>query len=791
MNNLISLDNFRIHKLKKIIKKITNFSEYMSCLSDEELKLKTVEFKKRLANGETLDNLLPEAFAVVRETSKRILGLYHYEVQLLGGIVIHQGNLAEMKTGEGKTLTATLPLYLNALTGKGAFLVTPNAYLANRDGQEMKSIYEFLGLSVGIRVGDDSTTELSVCEKREIYNSDIIYTTHSALGFDYLIDNLASSIDQKFMRSLNFAIIDEADEVLLDSAQTPLVISGAPRVQSNLYKICNSFITTLIEDEDFIQKREKKEIWLTSKGIDKAESFFSISKMYELSKIELVRHVNLALRAHKIFEKDKDYLIFDEKIVLLDKGNGRVLNMTKLQGGLHQAIESKEGVKITEEMRAMASITYQNLFLIFSKIGGMTGTGKTSETEFIDVYNMAVIRIPTHKPIIRKDLPDKVYTTLPEKIWASVEFVKKIHEKGQPILLVTGSVKMSELYSEILLYEGISHNLLNAHNEVKEAQMISEAGQIGSVTVATNMAGRGTDIKISNEVKKIGGLAVIGTERMSNERMDLQIKGRSGRQGDPGFSQFFISLEDDLITNFGPQWIRNYFKKNAYKVDDKKPKEIRKIKIKKMISNAQDVSESKGCMARKMTYEFDKSVKTQRNFIYNERNAILNNDVERFDILNICRKAIDDFIVSNHYLNKEMITRFILDTISYDFEEIPNNLDITDKEVIRSYLMDLIKKILNKKYAADNSENMLKLYQLSVLKAIDECWVEEVDYLQQLRQLVQSRQSAQRNTINEYHKEAMKSYEKMKKDIYYQSLQNIMLSKIYIDKEGNTKLMFI
>lgn len=791
MKQKLSLDYFRIKKLKKIIQKIESYADVMSSLEDKALQAKTIEFKQRLAKGETLDDLLPEAFAVVREANKRVLGLYPYEVQLMGGIVIHQGNLAEMRTGEGKTLTATLPLYLNALTGRGAFLVTPNAYLAERDGQEMKAVYQFLGLSVGVRTGDTSTKKLEVEEKRAIYHSDIIYTTHSALGFDYLIDNLAPSLDKKFMRPFFFAIIDEADEVLLDSAQTPLVISGAPRIQSNLYGITNQFVSTLIENKDYIYNSDKKEVWLTAKGMDEAERFFSLQNIYSESNIELIRHINLALKAHNLFERGKEYLNNEDKVILLDKGNGRMLDMTKLQGGLHQAIESKENVKITNEMRAMASITYQNLFLLFEKIGGMTGTGKPAEDEFIDVYSMEVVSIPTNKPVIRVDYPDHIYATLPEKIKATVDFVKQVHATGQPILLVTGSVRMSELYSEILLFEGIPHNLLNAHNEVKEAQMISEAGQLGSVTVATNMAGRGTDIKISPEVRKLGGLAVIGAERMSNERMDLQIRGRSGRQGDPGFSQFFVSLEDDLVTNYAPKWVLKYLKRQLKKVDPDYPKELHGQRFRRMLKHSQDLSESKGRSARKTTLEFDESVKVQRQYIYNERNAILANESGRFDIFDICQQALDDFLDDcGETLDRMMLERFVLDTISYDFIRLPKELDVNDKTAVRDYLTSLVKQNLDKK-KKEAGEHLLKFYQLAVLKAIDEAWVEEVDYLQQLRLLVESRQTAQRNTVNEYHKEAMISYKKMKKDIRYHALQNIMLSQVVYDLDGKVNIVFV
>ncbi|KGO31708.1 preprotein translocase subunit SecA, partial [Oenococcus alcoholitolerans] len=531
-------------RVKKILKKINSLSGHMAELSDQQLASLTDDFQARLKKGSSLDDLLPEAFAAIREADKRVLGMYPFDVQVLGAIVLHQGDIAEMKTGEGKTLTATMPLYLNALSKKGAVLVTSNAYLAEVGVDQMGPVYRFMGLSVGLGA---SEKKISIEEKQTIYRSDILYTTNYALGFDYLIDNLASSKEGKFMRPFNYVLIDEVDSVLLDSAQTPLVISGSPRVQSNLYEVSDDFIQTLKEGRDFKLDKERKNVWLTNKGCDLAEKYFNINNLFTAEFTDLARHIELALRVHYLFILNRDYVVEDDQVKLLDAVNGRVMENTKLQSGLHQAIEAKEHLKLSSDTRSMASITYQNLFRMFKKISGMTGTAMSDQQEFLDTYNMRVISIPTNKPMIRKDHLDRLYPTLPAKIAASVDFIKKIHATGRPILLATGSVRMSEIYSNILLKEGIAHSVLNAYNIAKEAQIIAESGRFGTVTVATSMAGRGTDIKIDEKTRQAGGLYVIATEHLKNSRMDDQLRGRAGRQGDPGSSIFFCSLEDDLL----------------------------------------------------------------------------------------------------------------------------------------------------------------------------------------------------------------------------------------------------
>lgn len=552
LKSKISLNELRLRTIRKDLKKINALQDQMAKLTDKELKEKTIEFKNRLSEGESVDSLLPEAFAVVREADRRVLGMFPYDVQVLGGIALHYGYIAEMKTGEGKTLTATMPLYLNALSGKGAMLVTTNDYLTKRDGNEMGRVYRWLGLSVAIGVPDEPTKKLSVPQKIAIYNSDIIYTTHYVLGFDYLIQNLADSAEKQFMRDFHYAIVDEVDAVLLDSAQMPLIISGAPRVQSNYYNIADTFITTLVENEGYKFDEDKTNVWLTPHGIKEAQQFFDIEDLFQPENSEIFRHIILALKAHCLYNKEEEYIVNDEEVILLDAVSGRVLEGTKLQAGQHQAIEAKEKAEMTPETRARASITYQNLFKLFTKLSGMTGTGRVADDEFIETYKTPVISIPTNRPVQRIDYPDRIYTSLPEKIVASMDYIKKIHATKQPILLVTATVEMSDIYSHLLLKEGIPHSVLNAYNTAKEAEMIAEAGQLGNVTVVTAIAGRGTDIKLGKGVEELGGLAVIGTERMMSKRTDLQMCGRSGRQGDPGMSQFFVSLEDPLLIKWGP-----------------------------------------------------------------------------------------------------------------------------------------------------------------------------------------------------------------------------------------------
>ena len=781
-NNLYQ--NRKLRKVRATLKKINGLKDKMAALSDEALAAKTVEFRKRLAKGETLDDLLVEAFAVVREADKRILGMFPYDVQVMGGIVIHQGNVAEMNTGEGKTLTATLPVYLNSLTGKGTMVITTNEYLAKRDAEEMGQVYRFLGLTVGIPFTGNPLNEYKSEEKKLIYASDVIYTTNSALGFDYLTDNLASSSKDKFLRPFNYVIIDEIDDILLDSAQTPLIIAGSPRVQSNYYGIIDTLVTTLVENEDYIFKEEKEEIWLTTKGAKTAERFLGIDNLYKEEYATYVRHLVYSLRAHKLFTRDKEYIIRDDEMVLLDKGTGRLMEMTKLQGGLHQAIEAKEHVKLSPETRAMASITYQSLFKMFNKISGMTGTGKVAEKEFLETYNMSVIRIPTNRPLLRKDYPDNLYVTLPEKVYASLECIKEYHLKGNPLLVFVGSVEMSHLYSSLLLREGIAHNVLNANNAAREAQIISESGQMGAVTVATSMAGRGTDIKLGPRVAELGGLVVIGTERMESQRIDLQIRGRSGRQGDPGLSKFFVSLEDDVIKKFGPSWVHRMYQEYSV-ADITQPQVLEGIKYHRLVDKAQNASDSASRTNRQRTLEYAESMNIQRDLIYKERNRLINGDRDLRDVLS---EMIDEYIetiLSDNLKTREELFHYIITNISFNIRELPLDLVIEDEQALRNFLIQIINNELNDKKALLEPHDLYDQFlRISMLKAIDDNWVEQVDYLQQLMMAIGGQTASQTNPIVEYYREAYMGFETMKEQIRSDMVRNVLMGLVQMGPKG-------
>ena len=789
-------NHFQIQRLKKILAKVKSFESEMAGLSDAELRKKTQEFKERLTAGETLDDLLPEAYAVVREADKRVLGMFPYDVQVMGAIVLHEGNVAEMATGEGKTLTATMPLYLNALSGQGAMLVTTNTYLALRDAQEMGQVYRFLGLTIEAAVLADETEKLTPKQKRLIYQADIVYTTNSALGFDYLIENLAENKDSQYLSPFNYVIIDEIDSILLDSAQVPLVISGAPRVQSNFYSIMDTFITTLKEEEDYHYDDEKNEVWLTSKGILAAESFLDLEHLFSKENQELVRHLNLALRAHKLYKKDKDYVVRqgdkEAEVVLLDRATGRLLEMTRLQGGQHQAIEAKEHVKLTEETRAMASITYQNLFRLFRKISGMTGTGKVVESEFMETYSMSVIKIPTNQPVIRQDLPDQLYQTLPEKVFASLDEVKHYHAQGNPLLIFTGSVEMSEIYSSLLLREGIAHNLLNANNAAREAQIIAESGQKGAVTVATSMAGRGTDIKLGPGVADLGGLVVIGTERMENQRIDLQIRGRSGRQGDPGISKFFISLEDDLLRKWGPDWLKKLYKDYSTEEVQQHPVQLGQRRFRRLVAKAQRASESSAKMSRRMTLEYAQCMKIQREITYAERNRLIQAE-ERIDeeISRVLSQVIYQAAYEQSYETRADLYRFILDHFSYHAERIPYDFDIYSSDKIAELLQDIAEQELQAKKAYLKSDKLFTHFQrVSVLKAIDENWVEQVDYLQQLKTALSGQHFSMKNPLVEYYQEAYDGFEYMKERMKQQIVKNLLMSELALNPKGEVIMYF-
>ena len=787
------LNQVRLFKIKRIAKKILQLETQYHELSDEELANQTVHFKERLEQGETLDDLLIEAFATVREASYRILGQLPYEVQVMGGIALHQGCIAEMRTGEGKTLTATMPLYLNALTGKGAILVTTNDYLATRDGEEMGKIYQFLGLTVGLGAKEEDENTEDKKERASVYEADITYTTSSILGFDYLSHNLASSPEGKILRDFNYVIVDEADAVLLDSAQTPLIISGSPRVQSNLFDICNQFIMTLKEEEEFYFDSDKKEVYLTEKGNDYAESYFDIKDLYTSESWELNRHINLALRAHYLYRKNFDYVVQDDEVKLLDNRTGRVLEGTRLQSGIHQAIETKEKVKKTKESRAMGSVTYQSLFNMFPKIAGMTGTGHQAEDELIETYHVPVISIPTNKPIQRIDYPDKIYTTLPEKLYATIEMVKELHEKGQPVLLISGTVEITQIYSKMLLQEGIPHSTLTANNVAKEALIIQEAGQYGTVTCATIMAGRGTDIKLGEGVAELGGLAVIGTERMPNSRMDWQLRGRAGRQGEPGMSQFFVSLEDELLVSNGPDWVKKYFKKHNHENRNNYGQPLKSGRFNRALTHAQTKSEDGAISSRRFTIEYDESMRIQRNKVYALRDRLMmeqENLAEK--VKTIVKVVIEDYLQEYPDRTSSQVRRYILDNYTYSLKTMPDGFSAKNDKHVKNLLYTLYEKEMAKKASTVHTqEGMLEFYRLAVLKAIDEAWIEEVDTLQQLKSVITTRSTAQKGSVSEYYKESLRSYKEMTRQIQQKIVRNIMLSTIEVDKEGRFSIYFV
>lgn len=774
------LNTVRLREMKHILSKVNQLSDQMSELTDDALKAKTSEFKQRLkANQDTLDTLLPEAYAVMREALKRVNGQYPYDVQVLGAIVMHQGDIAEMKTGEGKTLTATMPLYLNALTGKGVFLVTANEYLADRDCNEMRPVFEWLGLTIASRTPSINQEKISTTEKQRIYASEVVYTTNSVLGFDYLLDNLTSENGLKIQRSLDYVIVDEVDSVLLDGAQTPLVISGVPRLQSNLFEIAQSFIETL-EEEHYQIDEEKRQIWLTNAGTRYVCSYFSLDMLEREENFQLLRHLYLALKANHLHEKQKHYLILDDKITLLDEKSGRLLQSTKLQGGIHQAIEAKERVTITKQNRSMASITFENLFSLFPRLAGMSGTSRADEDEFIESYGMRVVQIPTNVPIQRLDLATRFFWGKDAKDKAVIETLLAYHEQGRPILLITDSVRLSEGYSAKLNELGIVHNVLNAHNEAREAQIIKEAGLWKAVTIATAMAGRGTDIRVAPQALEVGGLAVLGTQIMANQRIDWQLRGRAGRQGDPGSSQFFISLDDPLITKYGPRKLRRkLFNLNRFN-SRRLQQEIKSRNYTRLVNKVQYSNEAMQEQARKMTFLYNESMSFQRNIIYQLRNNILENQALSTDwIVDFIRDEISQFTQVNDQQSRESISSYILENLSYQFSGLPHNLNVNDPKELEAYLIGIVKDSIEvKRRFLKEEHSLVWFYRTAMLKAIDEAWIEQVDFLQQLRTAVTYRQTAQKNPVFEYTEEALEAFNKMKPVMRQSIVKCILLSSI-------------
>ena len=768
MNKIDKKLHFLLGKVKEECKKVKELSDY-------ELKNKTNEFKRRLAEGETTDDLLPEAFAVCCEADYRVLGMFPYDVQILGGIALHLCYLCEMNTGEGKTLTATMPMYLNGLTQKSSILVTANEYLAIRDAEEMGQVYKFLGLSVEAGVKRDTNEKLDNDSKKDVYNADIVYTTHGSLGFDYLLNNLVQSKEDRFMRDFYYVIIDEADSVLLDSASMPLVISGSPRVQSNLYGITDFFVTTLVEDVHY--EIEDKKVWLTKEGVEYVQRYFRIENLYGEENYDVLRHVVLALRAHFLLEKDTDYVVTDNgEVVLLDRSTGRKMTGMKLRGGSHQAIEEKEHLKLSQEQRSVASITYQNLFNLFPKMSGMSGTIADGKDELLEVYHKQVVVIPPNKPLARIDLPDQYFKTSEEQFDAVIKETVKRHKTGQPVLLIASLISDTEMLSKLLVQENIEHSVLNANNAFWEAEIIKEAGQKNVVTVATSMAGRGTDIRLGPGVKELGGLCVLGIGRMNNTRDERQARGRAGRQGEPGVSIFYTSLEDDVCEILGEDFLDKYIEKDKY---------ISKRKIKKLVNKSQKIKEESSVFQRKNSVDYDSVMQRQKTIMYKTRNDLLDGmSLDENVLKQIYVNNINEFTKDHKKMDDKTMYRYILDNLSYRLKELSVSSS-NKKDYLKQYA-DMAFK--DKKQVLGN--RFSEYCRLCTLKALDDGWIEEVDYLQQLQAAISGRSTAQRNLLYEYQREARLSFRDMEKSIKKAMIRNILLGEVSFGKDNEMIILY-
>lgn len=763
-------DELEIKKLNQIVDKIEELEEKVQALTDEELKNMTNIFKDKLKNGQTLDDILPEAFAVVREASKRVLGMRQYRVQLIGGIVLHQGKIAEMKTGEGKTLVGVAPVYLNALTEKGVHVITVNDYLAKRDKEIMEPVYNFLGMSVGVIVNGQNPLE-----RKEQYKCDITYGTNNEYGFDYLRDNMVTKNEDKVQRQLNFAIVDEVDSILIDEARTPLIISGTGEESTELYNIADNFINTL-KEEDYETDEKENTVSLTESGLKKAESFFSIENITSIDNMEIFHHVNQALRANKLMEKDVDYVVKDNEILIVDEFTGRIMDGRRYSDGLHQAIEAKEKVEIQRESKTLATVTFQNFFRLYSKLSGMTGTAKTEEGEFQSTYNINVVQIPTNKPVIRADLHEKVFRTEKEKYNAVVEEIIKIHKTKQPILVGTVSIEKSELLSDLLNKKGIKHEVLNAKHHEKEAAIISKAGKLGAVTIATNMAGRGTDISLGagdkeeeKIVKELGGLYVIGTEIHETRRIDNQLRGRSGRQGDPGTSRFFVSLEDEVIKLYGGKSIEKIMKR----VGTKENGAIENKSISKAIERAQRAIEGKNFEIRKNVLQYDDVINEQRKVIYKERNKVLDNEDIEQDIRNMALEVIK--FAAKLYLERQKDYTGFLNYLALAFMPaetlvIPD-MDKMKVDEIIAYTHDLSNRVYDFKKITLGSDRLKELEKKILLEVVDKYWIEHIDAMDQLRQGIGLMAAGQKDPVKEYTIQGYEMFELLNRKIHIATVQ--------------------
>ena len=786
VKTIIENDRGEIKRLEKMADKVFSYENQMAALSDDELKAKTVEFKQRYQDGESLDDLLYEAFAVVREAAKRVLGLFPYKVQVMGGIVLHHGDVPEMRTGEGKTLTATMPVYLNALSGKGVHVVTVNEYLTERDATEMGELYSWLGLSVGINLAAKSPAE-----KKEAYLCDITYSTNSEIGFDYLRDNMVVRAENMVQRPLNYALVDEVDSILIDEARTPLIVSGQTASDtSQLYHMADAYVKTLTED-DYIIDVPSKTIGLSDSGIDKAESYFNLENLYDIENVALTHFIDNALRANYIMILDIDYVVSeDQEILIVDQFTGRTMEGRRYSDGLHQAIEAKEGVPVQEETKTSASITYQNLFRMYKKLSGMTGTGKTEEEEFREIYNIRVIPIPTNRPIARIDHPDLLYPSLKSKFKAVVEDVKSRHEKGQPVLVGTVAVETSDYLSQLLVQAGVPHEVLNAKNHYKEAQIIMNAGQRGAVTIATNMAGRGTDIKLGEGVRELGGLCVIGTERHESRRIDNQLRGRSGRQGDPGESQFYLSLEDELMRRFGSERIKAVL--DRFKLSEEESV-IRSNMFTRQVEGAQKRVEGNNYDTRKQVLQYDDVMREQREIIYAERYDVItaNRDLAP-EIKAMIKRTIKRIVEGASHSSKEERVEAILNFAKYNLvpEDTISASDIegkSDKEVI-DYLYARAEEIYASQVAKLRDEESVQEFQkVLILRVVDSKWTDHIDALDQLRNAVGLRGYAQNNPVVEYQSESFRMFNDMIGSIEFDVTRLMMKAQIHEQERPRTE----
>ncbi|EOE6429510.1 preprotein translocase subunit SecA [Enterococcus hirae] len=777
IRSIIENDKKELKRLDRIAKKVEDHADEMAALTDEQLQAKTAEFKDRYQKGETLDQLLPEAFAVVREAAKRVLGLYPYHVQLMGGIVLHDGNIPEMRTGEGKTLTATMPVYLNALTGEGVHVVTVNEYLATRDSSEMGELYNFLGLTVGLNINSKSADE-----KRDAYNCDITYSTNNELGFDYLRDNMVVYRHQMVQRPLNYAIVDEVDSILIDEARTPLIISGQAEKSTALYTRTDNFVKRLKEEEDYKIDVQSKTISLTEAGIEKAEETFGLENLYDIENTALTHHLDQALRANYIMILDIDYVVQDGKVLIVDQFTGRIMDGRRYSDGLHQAIEAKEGVEIEDETKTMATITFQNYFRMYKKLSGMTGTAKTEEEEFREIYNIQVCQIPTNRPVIRDDRPDLLYPTLTSKFQAVVQDIKERYRKGQPVLVGTVAVETSELLSDMLNRERIPHEVLNAKNHFKEAEIIMNAGQKGAVTIATNMAGRGTDIKLGLGVRELGGLAVIGTERHESRRIDNQLRGRAGRQGDPGMSQFYLSLEDDLMKRFGSERIKAFLDRMKIGEEDAV---IQSKMLTKQVESAQKRVEGNNYDTRKNVLQYDDVMREQREVIYKQRQEVIMEETSLSKpMMNMIKRTISRVVDAHTQLEKdnwnlEGIVDFAGSTLVHEDSISIDDLKGKEPQQIKEYLNELAQEVFNTKANQLNGpEQLLEFEKVVILRVVDSKWTDHIDAMDQLRQSIGLRAYGQNNPLVEYQTEGYKMFEEMVGAIEYEVTRLFMKAEI-------------